>query len=218
MSKGVGAREFHESDGVEDWRAVGDGASAFFRTGSLAAGARFVERICRLPGVDERVRPDIDLRHEGVTVRLSTLTGTRAYDGHTEEEIELARRISLLARELEIAADPSALRTLQVAVDALTIPEVLPFWQAALGYVRREDTDEDLIDPLGRGPSFWFQQLDAPRPQRNRIHLDIAVPHDQADARVAAVLANGGRRVDEDRPWVLADPEGNEVCLGSTGW
>ena len=61
--------------------------------------------------------------------------------------------------------------------------------------------------------------MDAPRPQRNRIHLDIAVPHDQAQARVAAAVAAGGRVVsDEDAPtgWVLADPEGNEACV--TTW
>jgi Glyoxalase-like domain len=55
------------------------------------------------------------------------------------------------------------------------------------------------------------------RSERNRIHIDVWVPHDQAEARVAAALAAGGRMVtDEHAPawWTLADPEGNEadVC------
>jgi 4a-hydroxytetrahydrobiopterin dehydratase len=65
---------------------------------------------------------------------------------------------------------------------------------------------------------LWFQQMDAPRPQRNRIHLDVWVPHDQAEARVAAALAAGGRLVtDQHAPswWVLADAEGNEACVAT---
>ena len=57
-------------------------------------------------------------------------------------------------------------------------------------------------------------QMDAPRPQRNRIHIDVYVPHDQAEARVAAALAAGGHIAsDENAPewWTLADAEGNEV-------
>jgi 4a-hydroxytetrahydrobiopterin dehydratase len=59
--------------------------------------------------------------------------------------------------------------------------------------------------------------MDAPRPHRNRIHIDVFVPHDQAEARVAAAIAAGGRLVtDKFAPtwWTLADAEGNEadVC------
>ena len=38
----------------------------------------------------------------------------------------------------------------------------MPFWRAVLGY--GQVGDEDLLDPYRRGPSFWFQQMDAPRP------------------------------------------------------
>jgi 4a-hydroxytetrahydrobiopterin dehydratase len=96
----------------------------------------------------------------------------------------------------------------------------MAFWRAVLGYQERGDSpEEDLIDPRGRGPSFWFQQMDAPRPQRNRIHIDVWVPPDQGEARVAAAIAAGGRLVtDEHAPswWVLADPEGNEACVATT--
>jgi len=126
--------------------------------------------------------------------------------------------LSAVARDLEIPADPSVLRNIQVTIDALVIPQVMPFWQLVLGYLYRADTDEDLIDPLGRGPSFWFQQMDAPRPQRNRVHVDVGVPHDQVQARMAAAIAAGGHVVDHQRPWVLADAEGNEVCLGAANW
>ena len=85
-----------------------------------------------------------------------------------------------------------------------------------LGY--RQVGDEDLLDPRSYGPPFWFQQMDAPRPQRNRIHIDVWVPHDQAEARVAAAIAAGGHLVtDQHAPawWVLADAEGNEACVAT---
>ena len=96
-------------------------------------------------------------------------------------------------------------------LDAIDIPAVMPFWEAVLGYRR---TGGVLIDPHLEGPVFWFQQMDAPRPQRNRIHIDLYLPEDRATARVEAGLAAGGRVVnDANVPewWTLADPEGNEV-------
>jgi len=147
-----------------------------------------------------------------VTLRLRT----HHVDGLTERDVQLARQISAAARELDVPADPTAVQQVNVTIDALVGPEVQPFWRALLGY--REKGPEDLVDPHGRGPSFWFQQMDAPRPQRNRIHVDISVPHDQAEARVAAATAAGGHLVsDQYAPawWVLADAEGNEACVAT---
>jgi 4a-hydroxytetrahydrobiopterin dehydratase len=124
-----------------------------------------------------------------------------------------------VACELGVSADPSAVQTVQFTIDALVGPKVMPFWRAVLDYRERGDSpDEDLVDPRSRGPSFWFQQMDAPRPQRNRIHVDVWVPHDQAEARVAAAIAAGGHLVtDQHAPswWVLADEEGNEACVAT---
>ena len=215
MTERITPGQFHEAAGVEDWRVLGEGACAYFRTGSFAAGAQLVHAISQLAGLQDH-HPDVDLRHEDVTVRLITIT--HDYYGLSERDVELARQISAAARELDMPADPTAVQTVQITIDALVPPEVLPFWRAVLGYQNRSDSpDEDLIDPNGRGPSFWFQQMDAPRPQRNRIHLDVWVPHDQAEARVAAAIAAGGHLVtDQHAPewWVLADAEGNEadVC------
>ena len=42
------------------------------------------------------------------------------------------------------------------------------------------------------------------------------MPHDEAEARVAAAIAAGGHLVSDERAprfWVLADGEGNEVCV-----
>jgi 4a-hydroxytetrahydrobiopterin dehydratase len=106
----------------------------------------------------------------------------------------------------------------QVAIDALVTAEVRSFWRAVLGY--QDAGDDDVVDPHRRGPTFWFQEMDAPRPQRNRIHIDVYVPHDQVEARIAAALAAGGRIVNDAHApewWTLADAEGNEADLAIWG-
>lgn len=217
MTRGITPTQFREGDGVEDWRVVAEGACAFFRTGSLAESARLVSAISALAG-DEAHRPDFDLRPGGVTVRL--VTTTPEWYGTFEHHVEQARQISAVARGLGLQADPSPVQSFMVIVEALRIPEVLPFWRAILGYEERTDSPaEDLVDPRGRGPALWFEQMDAARPQRNRMHVAVWVPYEQAEARVAAAIAAGGRVVfDKHAPawWTLADPEGNEADVATT--
>jgi 4a-hydroxytetrahydrobiopterin dehydratase len=215
VTEQITPRQFHAASGVDDWHVVGEGACAFFRTGSFAAGAQLVEAISRLDGLDDH-HPDVDIRFGGVMVRLITIADDNY--GMSTRDVELAQQISAVAREHGFAADPPVVQTVQVTIDALDIAGVKQFWRAVLGYVDREDSPEDLVDPLFRGPSLWFQQMDAPRPQRNRFHFDVWVAHDQAEARVAAAIAAGGHLVnDEPAPawWVLADQEGNEVCVAT---
>jgi 4a-hydroxytetrahydrobiopterin dehydratase len=211
----ISPRQFHEAVATGDWRVLGEGACAYFRTGSFAGGARLLQRISELAGLGDH-HPDADLRHQGVTVRLITITPDRF--GLSQRDVELARQISAVARELGAPADPAVVQTVQVSVDALVSAEVMPFWRAVLGYEYCGSPAEDLIDPRGRGPGFWFQQMDAPRPQRSRVHIDVWVPYEQAGARIAAALAAGGRLVsDEHAPawWTLADAEGNEVDVAT---
>ncbi|GAA1406567.1 VOC family protein [Catellatospora coxensis] len=203
MTERISAAQFHAADGVDDWRVLYHLVSAHFRTGSLADGVALVDEIGRLAGPAEpQLR--VDLRPAGVTVSL------------TVRDVALARRISAAAKELGLPADPTAVQLVNVTIDALVGADVLPFWRAVLGY--GQIGDDYLSDPRGRGPGVGFQCMEAPRPERNRVHLDVAVPHEQAQARVAAALAAGGRLVTAEHApkwWVLADPEGNEVCVAT---
>jgi len=216
MSDWITMRRFHESKGVEDWRVVGEGACAYFRTASFAAGTRLVNAINELAGLEDHY-PDVDLRHEGVIVRLMTVAAD--YYGLSERDLELARKISAIAGKLGVPAEPAMVQTVLITIDAFDIPKVKPFWRAVLGYQDREDSPEDLVDPRGRGPSIWFQKIDTPDPQVTRIHLDIWVPPDQAKARIAAAIAAGGHLVtDRYAPawWTLADAEGNLTDVATT--
>jgi 4a-hydroxytetrahydrobiopterin dehydratase len=211
MTERINSRQFHESEGIEDWRVLYGTAFAYFRTGSFAKGVALVDAIGVLADAADH-HPGVELRYEGVTVSLVT----HEIGGLSTRDVELARRISTSARDLGFDADPTSVQQVNLAIDVLVRTDVMPFWRAVLDY--RQDGDEDLIDPHGRGPSIWFQQMDVARPQRNRIHVDIAVPHEQAEARVAAALAAGGRLVTAEHApswWVLADAEGNEACVAT---
>ncbi|SMH48479.1 4a-hydroxytetrahydrobiopterin dehydratase [Rathayibacter oskolensis] len=209
MSDSISPRDFRAAPGTEDWRVVGDGARAFFTTGSYRAGAALVAAIAAAAEAAGH-HPDVDLRYGGVGVRLIS----HDVGDISERDLTLARAISAEARALGIAADPALVQSLQIAIDAVDVAAVRAFWRAALDYSPVEDAD--VADPRALGPNVWIQQIDAPRAERNTIHLDLYVPRDQVEARLAAALAAGGRIVnDENAPewWTLADPEGNELDL-----
>ncbi len=131
----------------------------------------------------------------------------------------LARHVQTAARDLGATADPGLLRFTQLVLDAADVAAVRAFWAAALGYTPdRRAGVSDILDPRRLNPVLVFQELDASeterRRQRNRIHLELAVPSDLAQTRLATTLAAGGRLVDEssDR-WRIADPEGNELVI-----
>lgn len=213
----ISPSDFQQSEGLEDWRVLGEGACLFFPTQSFAESARLVQAIGEIPGVEDH-QPAVDVRQGGVTVRL--VTAEQDYMGMTERDVQVARQISAAARDLGLSADPSAVQYLLVIPGAPNIAEVMPFWQAVLGYQPRPDSPaEDLVDPRDRGPGFWFESMDVPRADGGgAIHVAVWVPHDQAEARVAAALAAGGRMVRDDFApawWTLADAAGNEADIAT---
>jgi 4a-hydroxytetrahydrobiopterin dehydratase len=200
------------------WRYVLGEFRTEVLTGSLPLAADVAGRAAALPDVEGHLRMDI----RADRLLLSLQTAEQAWV--TTRDAELARQLSALAQEFRLTTRPGAVRgrtvqALELGIDALDIPKIRPFWKAVLGYADEAEGGNGLVDPLGQGPAVWFQQMDAPRPQRNRIHFDVSVPHDEAPRRIEATLAAGGTvRSDAAAPafWVLADPEGNEACI--TTW
>src|SRR3954467_8739713 len=206
------ARRFHDAVGVEDWRVLFTGAHAYFRVGSFAEAARFVAAIA---DVAEAVGhfPDVDVRPEGVTVR----SASGEYGALSDRDVDLARQISAEARKLRIQADPSQVQVVAIAVAQDAGSDVGPFWAAALGY-RSLGAHEDVVDRHRRNPHASFQPLHPPKPGRGRLHVDVSVPADQAEGRVAAALAAGGRLADDSHApnwWTLASPENHGVDIAA---
>jgi 4a-hydroxytetrahydrobiopterin dehydratase len=164
----------------------------------------------------------VDLRPDRVEISLQTATA----GGLTAVDVDLSRQITAAITTLGLATtgvttagERRSVQMLEIAIDALDIAAIRPFWRAVMGYGDEPGNDgptDAVIDPAWQGPAIWFQQMDEPRPQRNRIHFDITVSHDEAEARVRAALDAGGVLVSDASArsfWVLADVEGNEICV-----
>ena len=208
------------------WRLVLGELRTEVRTGSLPLAADVAARAASVAGVDGHLR--LDVRGDRVILALQTA----AAGWVTERDVELARNLSTMVEQSRLEtvsgtgrdsrSGDRSVQVLEIGIDALDAAAIRPFWQAVLGYIDepgRGGPWDGLIDPLGQGPAVWFQRMDAPRPQRNRIHFDVSVPHDEAEPRTQAALAAGGTLLrDTEAPafWVLADAEGNEACI--TTW
>lgn len=187
---------------------------------SLAAAARAASIAVDAVGADGDSHLGVDLHSDRVVLRVHTAT----LGAVTRHDLRLAAQISAALAGHGLRTEPGdaavAPQSLEIAIDAMDIAAVRPFWRAVTGYVDEPGPPDlpanSLVDPLRRGPAIWFQQMDAPRLQRNRIHLDVDIPAELASARIAAALAAGGTlRDDSAAPafWVLADAEGNEACV-----
>jgi len=225
------------------WRLILGELRTEVRTGSLALAADVAARVAAVAGAEGHLR--LDVRADRVLLSLQTATAAWV----TERDVELARNISTVVDETRLetvsgvgldggggpdadidgdldgdgsADGERAVQVIEIGIDALDAAAIRPFWRAVLGYVDepgRFGPWDGLVDPLGQGPAVWFQRMDTPRPQRNRIHFDVSVPHDEAESRIGAALAAGGTLINDTRApafWVLADAEGNEACV--TTW
>lgn len=138
----------------------------------------------------------------------------------------------------------------QVVIDCADPARLAGFWASALHYSIQDppsgfatweefliaqgvpesewNSASALIDPDGRGPRVYFQQVPEPKTVKNRVHLDVNVgggretPSEvrreraHAESRRLQQLGATELRVNDD--WrgfsiVMQDPEGNEFCL-----
>lgn len=205
-----------EGDAASDWHAVFS-AVACYRTsrshqrGLVTAAAELADDAGFPLLVD--VRPGLVILDTGKDL------WERDAHGLDLDFVDLAAAIQAVARETGAVADPALPRFVQLFFDAADVDAVRGFWAAALGYEpdRREGIT-DLVDPHRLGPPVVLQPIDltetARREQRNRIHVELAVPAVSGERRLDGALAAGGRMVSEGPGrWHLADPEGNELVI-----
>ena len=196
------------SEALPGWRFLGGRMHLSVGTADFAQALELVNRIGAL-AEEQQHHPEIDLRWGRVHVAMSS----HDVGGVSDRDVALGQAVDAVLEQLGLEADHPRLTEVEIAIDALDIPAVEAFWAAVLG---RDVADQEITDPDKVGPTIWFQQMDAPRPQRNRIHLDVLVAHDEAESRIERALAAGGILVSAEQApafWVLADPEGNEACV-----
>src|SRR4051812_6877680 len=192
----------------EGWHVMLGAIEAVYATGDFRTGLAFVDRVGAAAEAADH-HPDITLSYPAVHVKLTSHDA----GGVTDRDIALAGTIRDIAAELGIAATPDRLSRLEIGLDAHDHAAVGAFWAAVLGY---EVDGADIADPQGRQVPFWLEQTASHDDPRQRFHVDVTVPPDQAQARVDAALAAGGTLVTREHEpafTVLADPEGNKVCV-----
>jgi 4a-hydroxytetrahydrobiopterin dehydratase len=200
-----------EAAGLTDWRQLFEALRTRFLTGDFAIGLALTNRIGELAEAANH-HPDVDLRYPHVNVTLCS----HDVFGVTSRDIDLARQISAAAADLGVSADPSVVAVVEIGLDSGDYEAIKPFWRAVLGMQDHPSDDVELRDPSGSLPTLWFQETDEHDEPRMRFHLDVRVPPEVVEPRIAAALEAGGTLVtDEHAPrfWVLADPQGNKACL-----
>jgi catechol 2,3-dioxygenase-like lactoylglutathione lyase family enzyme len=118
------------------------------------------------------------------------------------------------------------LRIGSVVLGVSDVPRAAAFWMRALGYVPRDEMEDDwvvLVPAEGTGTQLSLGLSQTPAQEHPRVHLDLYAG-DAADqaAEVGRLVSLGARRVDwdlypDDADFiVLADPDGNRFCVIDT--
>lgn len=121
----------------------------------------------------------------------------------------------------------------KLALGYVDAPPPAPFksrgeWLASYGVPEEEwDTGAWLCDPDGVGPRLSILPVPEGKVAKNRLHMDVRVSDEGTEddrwrrvMALAEVLVEAGGTVLHPFPMhhvVMADPEGNEFCLGYTG-
>lgn len=201
------------SEGLDDWRFVLGRLRTVLATGDFATGAALVARVAEVADELDH-HPDVALSYPEVVVS----TYSHDSDAVTWRDVALARRISELAAQAGVEARPQDVVAVEWGLDVADGVDLRGVYGAVLGGEVREN---EIHDPHQTSDSVWFQEADpAYRPAdgvvEQRWHPDVWVPVELAEARVATVVAAGGRVVDDSYApsfWVLADPQGNRMCV-----
>ena len=203
----AGWKAFLAADGVHDWAVLHGGATAAYRVGSIGDAARLAAAmVAAVPDLED-TGAVLTLSDRHLTVRL-TRDLWRLEDVH----VELAREVSAVARSNGATPDRGSIQEVQLAIAARPDDIDKPFWAAVLGYEHL--ADDNVVDPLAHGSTVWMQELDAEKPLRHAMHVDVSVAREQAHDRLAAALAAGGRIVTQSNEhWTLSDRAGNRVCI-----
>ncbi|TDU83700.1 4a-hydroxytetrahydrobiopterin dehydratase [Kribbella voronezhensis] len=216
-----------EAADLKDWRKLGQGFHARYVVDGFGEGVRLVAAVGQAGDVLGH-HPRVTMGDGFVDLKLISEDAVyRDGDGRehvvewvTEKDLELARRITEIAAEQGIVATPSAVTVVEFAIDTAHAAAIAPVWAALLtGSTEaqgRGTIGTDIRDATGRVPILWFQETDEHETPRQRFHLDIWVPPEIAESRIAAAVAAGGIVVDDSQApsfTVIADQDGNKACV-----
>ncbi len=198
--------------GLADWRKLAQALHARYSIPDYVAAAAFVAALAQVAEADGH-HPDVKLAHRTIDVSLCTRE-----DGLwvTQKDIDMAGKISEIARQNGLEPEPAAVAQLEIALDTAHEDSIAPFWSVLLTDSPDNKTYDSIFDPDGRVPSLWFQGTEDHETPRQRWHFDLWLAPDVAEERITQAVAAGGSIVDDSEApsfTVLADPDGNRVCI-----
>ncbi|KQX66096.1 VOC family protein [Angustibacter sp. Root456] len=217
--------------GLADWRKLAQGLHARYLVEGFTTGARFVAAVGEA-GDDLGHHPSVALATGHVDLALVTRDAVYRDDEGTEhvvewvtqQDVDLARRITQIAADHGLRADPAAVSQVELGLDTARSATIAPVWAALLtgdaAAQGRGTPGDEIRDATGRVPHLWFG--DAPDdPSAQRFHVEVYVAPEVAEQRIAAAVAAGGTVVDDsDAPslTVVADQDGNRgvVCVDTS--
>ncbi|MGM1029967.1 MAG: VOC family protein [Actinomycetota bacterium] len=217
---------------LTDWRKLAQGLHARYLIGDFGAGARFVAAIGEA-GDAVGHHPIVAMGHGHVDLKLiseDAIYRDQAGTEHvvewvTQQDLDLARRITEIAADHGLEADPTAVSVIELGLDTARSATIAPVW-AALLTGRPESQghgspSDEIRDATGRVPNLWFGDGDAGDAPRQRFHVEVYVAPEVAAQRIAAAIDAGGSVVDDSGApslTVIADQDGNEavVCVDAS--
>jgi 4a-hydroxytetrahydrobiopterin dehydratase len=210
-----------------EWRKLGQGLHARYVVRDFDTGVRFVAAVGKA-GDGLGHHPRVTMSDGYVEFKL--LSDDAVYrddegaehvvEWVTQRDVDLARRITEIAAEQAAEADPASITTIEFALDTAHAGTIAPVWAALLtgtaGARGRGTIGDDVRDATGRVPILWFQDTDEHETPRQRFHIDVWVPPEVAEHRIAAAVTAGGIIVDDSQApsyTVIADQDGNKACV-----
>ncbi len=217
---------------LTDWRKLAQGLHARYVVDDFGTGARFVVAVGEAgDGVGHH--PIVSIGPGYVDLKLVSDDAIYRDDEGTEhvvewvtqQDVDLARRITEIAADHELDADPASVSMIELGLDTADSGTIAPVWAALLtgnlGAQGRGSPSDEIRDAAGRVPNLWFGDADEDETPRQRIHVEVYVAPEVAEQRIAMAVAAGGTVVDDSNApslTVIADRDGNKgvVCVDAS--
>ncbi|GAA2129273.1 4a-hydroxytetrahydrobiopterin dehydratase [Nocardioides bigeumensis] len=215
---------------LTDWRKLAQGLHARYLVDDFGAGVRFLAAVGEA-GDALGHHPSVSMGEGYVDLKLVTDDAIYRDDDGTEyvvqwptqQDVDLARRITEIASDHELAADPASVSDIELGLDTASSATIAPVWAALLtGSADSQghgSPSDEIRDATRRVPNLWFG--DAGEHGGSGFHVEVYVAPEAAGQRIAAAVAAGGTVVDDsDGPSlvVVADQDGNRgiVCYDAS--
>src|SRR5215203_174597 len=211
---------------LTDWRKLAQGLHARYLVDDFGAGARLVAAVGDAGNALDHF-PSVSIGSGYVDLKLVSADAIYRDDDGTEylvewvtqQDVELARRITDIAADHRVRADPASVSVLELGLDTAHSATIAPVWAALLtgdAHAQGRGTPGgEIRDATGRVPNLWFGD-EADEASRQQFHLEVYVPREVAEQRIAAAVAAGGTVVDDSESpslTVIADQDGNTGVL-----